>query len=98
MSEWRAIAEWDWVVTREGLRLHAIESLSNDADEDWFGVGRTVCGLSGEFYIPGIFTRMGADRCVRCCDKLGFPRGKQSPKNVDECRPLVEARIASLVQ
>lgn len=95
MSEWREIAEWDWVQVGDGDRLHAVATLSNDADEDWFGVGTTECGLvTDSMRIPGIFTRMGATRCSGCCLKVGMPEGDQSPKNIDECRPVAEARIA----
>lgn len=101
-SEWREIAEWDWVWYRapEGKEgaddlLHAVASTHNDCDEDWFGVGSTECELEGTLHIPGIFSRMAATRCPKCCDKLGMPQGDQSPKNIDECRPVVEARLAS---
>ena len=96
-SEWREIAEWDWVCVGRGDRLHAVATLTNDADEDWYGVGTTECGLATDYmHIPGIFSRMAAPRCQHCCTKVGLPQGKQSPKNVDECRPTVEDRIARL--
>lgn len=47
-------------------------------------------------WIPGIFSRMGSQRCPACCDAVRMPHGKQSPKNIDECRPVAEARIAAL--
>lgn len=98
MSEWREIAEWDWVWLGLGEVLHAVASLENEAtvDDDWMGRGKTECGLSGRLSIPGIFSRMSAQRCDRCCRATGMPHGKQSPKNVDECRPVVEARLESL--
>lgn len=97
-GEWREIAEWDWVLVGEGGVLHSVAKLINadTADEEWYGEGFTACGRGGRLYIPGLFTRMGAKRCDRCCDRTGFPRGFQSPKNVDELRPLVEQRITRL--
>ena len=95
MSEWLEIAEWDWVWVGQGERLHAVKEITNDADEDWYGVGVTECGLySGYLNIPGIFSRMSAQRCLRCCERTGMPQGSQSPKNVDECKPVAQARIA----
>jgi len=100
---WREIAEWDWVWYRaqdgeEGADdlLHAVASTSNDCDEDWYGLGATECGLTGELTIPGMFSRMSASRCPRCCDVVGMPHGQQSPKNVNECRGFAVARIDAL--
>ena len=86
------LSEWDWVVGAEDL-LHHMNT--DDWDDETGGPGVTTCGLSYDWWcIPGIFTRMGAMRCEQCCDALGYPHGKGSPKNDDACRPLVEARIA----
>jgi hypothetical protein len=102
-DEWRRIAEWDWVWygshdTARPARdlLHAVATITNDPDEEWFGRGTTECGLEGDLSIPGIFSRMSATRCPDCCRIVGMPEGEQSPKNIDECRPIVEARIAAL--
>ena len=95
VSGWLEIAEWDWVELLAGSVLHAVASVTNDPDDDWRGEGATECGRSGEFVIPGLFTRMGAQRCKRCCDRTSMPHGKGSPKNDDACRPVVEARIAA---
>ena len=97
LSDWRETAEWDWVELGKGQRLHAVATIVNDdADDEWYGDGTTVCGLGGRMWIPGIFTRMSATRCRRCCERTGMPQGDQSPKNVDECRPIVKARLAEL--
>lgn len=95
-SSWREIAEWDWVWLGEGDVLHAVATVTNDADEDWYAEGATECGREGDMHIPGIFSRMSAKRCDRCCDRTGMPRGSQSPKNIEDCRPLVERRIAEV--
>lgn len=93
-SEWRQFAEWDWVRIGRGDILHAVGELDNadTADDDWFGEGATECGRKGIMRIPGLFSRMGAKRCGRCCKATGMPQGSQSPKNVDACRPIAEAR------
>lgn len=97
--EWLVIVEWDWVVIgRYGERLHAVERITNAAtvDDDWYGQGFTVCGLGGDLSIPGVFTRMGAKRCDRCCDRRHMPRGIGSPKNDDGCRAFVEGRVTAM--
>lgn len=99
-ATWQEFAEWNWVEVAgagNGL-LHAVGALSADAaaECDWGGDGVTECGRHGDLRIPGLFTRMSAQRCDECCEKTGMPRGEQSPKNIEECRVVVEARIAAL--
>ena len=98
MSEWRVTAEWDWVQIDTDDLLHAVATLANedDADREWMGTGETACGRSGEMWIPGLFSRMGDRRCERCCERTGMPAGVGSPKNSEECRPIVEARVRAL--
>jgi hypothetical protein len=105
MSNWREIAEWDWVwvegdAHKDDEVLHAVRSLTNDAtvDADWYGDGTTECGITATLTIPGMISRMSATRCPACCDATGMPHGTQSPKNVDACRPIAEARITKLPQ
>lgn len=92
----REMAEWDWVqtVSREGS-LHCPEGVTGYEDWDTSGElgGSVLCGIEGPFVIAGLFSRMGQERCKRCCDKLGWPRGTGSPKNDEALRSLVEARI-----
>lgn len=98
-ADFREFAEWDWVVSPTGEVLHALASLDDEeqCERDWGGAGRSVCGLYSDWWsIPGIFTRMGAMRCKRCCTVLRYPQGQGSPKNDDKCRPLVEARIGQI--
>jgi len=96
--EWREIAEWDWAVIPGQDHLHAVETMHDPAlvAEEWGGAGVTVCGQDALLVIPGLFTRMQAPRCRVCCDSTGMPHGVRSPKNVDECRPVCERRIANL--
>lgn len=99
ISDWREIAEWDWVqIGNYGQRLHAVGSLTDSeaTEREWGGSGTTACGRYGWLRIPGLFSRMGADRCARCCKLTGLLRGTGSPKNDDACRARVEGRIAAL--
>lgn len=71
-------------------KLHAPSDPS--AWDDWDGdqvLGPALCGVGESQSIPGIFDRMGADRCDECCDRLGYPHGAGSPKNDEACRALL---------
>ena len=85
---------WDWAVTVSGDRLHHVAEIDEENESAIVSVhGVTSCGIRGVLYVPGLFTRMGARRCSRCSDKLGWPRGVGSPKNDDVVRPLVLAAL-----
>lgn len=84
----------DWVVTGRWKTLHHAtltpersEELDDYAslDDVTFDCGRRVARV----HIPGPFTRMGAKRCDRCCDRNGLPRGVGSPKNDAVCRRIL---------
>lgn len=98
MNDWRIIAEWDWIEIEGDELLHAVHSVDDDdnVEEDWGGQGLTECGATSWLSIPGMSSRMQSARCPRCCIKTGMPPGEGSPKNIDECRPLAEKRIARL--
>ena len=85
--------EWDWSYTVHGNLLHHAATLDPNKDYSAEGNGITSCGRKLWLAIPGIFSRMGMERCKRCCDALGYPHGTGSPKNDDACRPIVEARL-----
>lgn len=93
-------AEWDWVQTGTGVILHHVaEWLADPAGvwEDWDASARTSCGRTSIVHIPGLFSRMGADRCRACCRVLGIEPGVGSPKNdKGAVREWVEARVASM--
>lgn len=93
-QELRELGEWDWWVLPAWNRLHAAVEFTYGS---WpVGAGRTACGRAGLLAIPGIFTRMSAERCAHCCKKLGYPQGVGSPKNDKACRSLIEQRLAEL--
>lgn len=95
MNEIERLGEWVWWVTPTWRTLHAAASIDIDDGYETSGDGVTVCGRRAWLSIPGVFTRMGAPRCKRCCAGLGYPQGVGSPKNDAVCRPLVEARLAA---
>lgn len=96
MSDYREVAEWDWVQFVHGDHLHHPAELDHDdwTHEEVQGHGRASCGRRGWMMIPGTFSRLGAPRCRQCCAAVGYPPGTGSPKNDDALRPLVEARLA----
>lgn len=83
-------ARVDWVAFGNWDRLHNAIEFVADAHEWCYLDVLTACGLRRDrAFVPGIFTRTGAERCAHCCDRSGFPRGTGSPKNDDACRALV---------
>lgn len=81
VAKWK----WRWMQTRYPDQSHTLHRIaSGEPEEDEFvGVrnGSTVCGLAGTFQMPGMFSRMGAPRCVACCDVLGIEPGDGAPFN-----------------
>jgi hypothetical protein len=41
--------------------------------------GSTLCGIKGNLYMPGLFSRMSAPRCRVCCKILSIPEGLGAP-------------------
>ncbi len=84
----------DWLVLGAGGRLHAPDEATADmmgqivfdGEAVW---GRVLCGRSGDLYIPGLLSRMGAWRCQGCVRRSGFPAGVGSPRNDARCRALL---------
>jgi hypothetical protein len=93
MSEAQELVDYDWTISTSGDLLHHVTLPSDveDIDDLWYvGPIAAACGRKLKApRIPGVFTRMGAMRCERCCKALGLPLGKGSPKNDDECRLLL---------
>jgi hypothetical protein len=82
---------YDWAqIGSRGVLLHApvfTDQQRADLWEDVAGTGSTLCGQHDVYlHIPGVLSRMGADRCERCCDRAGYPHGRGSPKNDDNLR------------
>lgn len=83
-DDWRS----RWLMGDGNDDLHRIERLDVDPaewrEEVTSGPGQAVCGAEGTFRIPGIFSRMGAPRCERCCDLVGIDHGDGAPGNADD--------------
>lgn len=79
----------EWMVLPSWRVLHRISSITPDDIDDGLpnGQGEAVCGATGHFMVPGIFSRMGLRRCSRCCDQLGIPRGNGNTYNGDIDEP-----------
>ena len=97
-AEFIRIGRFDWYVTKSWNRLHWAE-IPNDywagIAMDWAVTEEIVlaCGrTAGGLWIPGFFTRGGAQRCKGCCRATGMPFGAGSPKNDPECRVLLGLR------
>lgn len=92
---------WRWLTSPNYGVLHRVieqtwNSDDHEDDEDMWAVrncvGRTACGREGRWIIPGIFSRMGAPRCKRCCARVGVPPGDGTPWNDRELPDEVQAR------
>lgn len=104
-DEFISIARFDWLELGDGdSTFHADNKLHAVRDEDWTQDHRAgmeqewavlcpvrlACGeVAASAWIPGVFTRMGAERCKGCCRALGYPEGVGSPKNDQACRALL---------
>ena len=85
MKHWR----WRWLrLTRGGTSLHRIASLSGTQSkrEEWPHCmpGVAVCGKSGEWSMPGVFSRMDAPLCRSCRRLLGIVTTHGHPYNAGE--------------
>ncbi len=86
--------EYDWYTAGRGERLHWADVTGHDDEikDEWAVTSEITlaCGVKTDYLaIPGMFTRMGAMRCKRCCRKLGYPEGKGSPKNDPAIRKIL---------
>jgi hypothetical protein len=82
----------EWLVLESWRVLHRISSIEPRDIEDGLpnGLGVAVCGASGHFIVPGLFSRMGLRRCSKCCDALGIPRGDGNTLNAGIEEPVAE--------
>lgn len=80
----------DWIDFGRCTRLHSPASFKVDLDGWCLTDVTTACGRHTErAFIPGIFTRISAPRCARCCAETDLPPGIGSPKNDDACRRIL---------
>jgi len=90
------IADYDWVYMVKGNELHHPRLTQEQHKEcaEWGGLYDEPvtldCGIkTTTIMVPGMSSRMGAQRCGECCRVTGLPPGKGSPKNDDECRRIL---------
>ena len=76
-----------WLHLDDGLEMHRVSSIEWQDGEMIYGDGVTMCKRRGHLHMPGIFSRMDADRCPQCCAALGIPSGQGAPFNVDIDEP-----------
>jgi hypothetical protein len=73
-----------WVISGRGTMIHRLAKMrweDDDPEEMIYGVGEAICGKTGSFRMPGIFTRMGGKRCPQCCKAMNIPNGNGHPYN-----------------
>ena len=79
-------------------RLHYIPGVTHETWRTWWddypneGHERTaICGRTFVVTLPGIFSRMGLDRCAHCCDRLGITRGHGACPNDDTATAIPDS-------
>lgn len=70
-----------WLVFDDWNVLHRVAKITWDTEDMIEGKGMSVCEKEGWMQVPGIYSRMGTDRCPACCKALGVPEGKGNPFN-----------------
>jgi len=93
----RTYARADWVQSPSGVILHHLAEVEAVNEGEWCATGRSACGVRTTWRIPGMLSRMGAERCRRCCDKLGIARGIGSPKNDKALRKWLGIAVVALL-
>lgn len=81
---WQYVTSGDWEnPTEQDTYLHRVaEPFKVGKKEAWKGHKITaVCGLTAVMCMPGVFSRIGAPRCPKCCKALGIPEGHGNPYN-----------------
>jgi hypothetical protein len=78
--------QWRWIYTEHGGLLHRLAepfSIPEPDTDEWFlGVdATTLCGRKAKAVMPGVMSRMGRQRCHRCCVLAEVPQGHGNPYN-----------------
>lgn len=82
-NNWRS----RWLQADRGTLLHRIAEIEWEGCDKISGPGVAVCGTTSHWFsMPGIFSRIGAKRCPKCCEALGIPEGHGAPYNSLEGR------------
>lgn len=86
--DYARLVDGTWLTSPFGGLLHAPGRLtpavlgSLAASDGAVSRIQAACGRWIRPEIPGMFSRLSAPRCARCCDRTGVPRGEGSPKNI----------------
>ncbi len=72
-----------WLVFDDWNVLHRVAKMTwhEEYGDKIAGQGMTVCEKEGFIQMPGIYSRMGLDRCPECCKAMGVTPGKGNPYN-----------------
>ena len=90
MTTVESVLKSDWFHSEHGDRLHFVEELAAPTDfwdkaDDYCAVDTVaVCGRRARWVMPGVFSRMGLPRCLRCCAVAGINPGGGTPYNNPE--------------
>jgi len=76
-----------WLHLNDGTEIHRVARITWENGEMIVGEGLTVCGKFGFLQMPGILSRMYADRCAACCTALNIAQGSGAPYNEDIAEP-----------
>lgn len=88
--------KYQWLYTSKDKHkfLHYVHGLTDWDEAAWklresqFDGARpwtAACGLSALFDFPGLLSRIGAKRCVKCCESIGITAGIGCPVNDEKC-------------
>lgn len=81
-----------WVQTKTGEHLHRVEHPPEELLDAEPTEGTTVCGVTSLLVYPGVFSRLGAPRCKRCCKLVQIPAGNGTPRNASVNEPPARPR------
>ena len=86
---WKVLPSWNRLhrVSRVDVRGHGWGDDVDESQEFTSILGATCCGIEGHLVMPGIFSRMGLNRCAHCCRIAGVEVGHGIPGNGDKCGP-----------
>lgn len=81
-----APTHWGWWYAGNYRVLHFVKQAESmpwyEKMRDHGGaVVRAACGYRARFEPAGVFSRMSARRCDKCCDRTGIARGVGTPRN-----------------
>ena len=80
--------EWWYVSHSLSPELHLLPALADDpalyervVDGPGWLTATALCGLTREWWPPGVMARIGERRCARCSRAVGLKPGRGTPLN-----------------